>query len=190
MNGKSVPIVNTEMRDGETPLWSHIISDGSAPILSPKTKLIIKRTFMVIWLVYTVLLFWHFSRQPNIDILQSAKDIWPTLIPMIAILTIQWVITRTQFGKNLQQATERRIFQNTFITNQRIIMFNHKSDERAEFEPSDIGEARLDYENGGRALCIRPRKKAKDVILVGTADFEMALNIIHSQFLKEEKPHE
>jgi len=176
-------IGGVELRDGESVLWSHVLThkdETAGP--NKKVSLLLRYAFPLICIANMIILSFVVLRMPPEDIKQ-------TLQIALFVIAIVWLFSKVDIHKLRFWQTNRPVFRNGIITNQRIVFFNQyigRAGEKArqDFTQSDIADVTLDYENGGRALSVRRRKDAKDSVLIGIADFEAALKVATQQFLE------
>lgn len=108
--------------------------------------------------------------------------LWIGLLLVAMAFGLSW-FGHTRYGKRLKAVTERNVFSNGLITDRRAVFFNHYNGKKEQYSYEDIEGAVVDFENGGRALRIIPSVRRKRAVLVGTADFQKAVNIINSRLI-------
>ena len=174
-------IIVRELRVDEELLWAHVVSPDAELDIPPAANLTMNVIFRLIWIAVTAHGIWQLSNITPEQVEQLIK----IYVPLIgAILIAQWFFKKTNVGQKVERQVKRRIYQNAIITDKRILLFNHGSDERNNFTRETIYASQMDYENGGLALRITPRGNDKPSIFIGAADFRTALHIIKSNFLK------
>lgn len=171
---------------GETILWSHIVETPASAEMR-KDNIVAKRVFRIIALTaFAVSAI--FSSQAFMGYQNVGLDAAPVQFAMqIAIISAVVAIgtsllSRSEWVKNLYDSAERPVFQNGFVTDKRVVFFNHFNSAGALYRAADIKRAVIDFENGGYALKIVPTIGLPSV-LVGGTDFRKAKAIIDDHLL-------
>lgn len=179
--------LNGMLEPGEKVLWSHIV-EAPDKADSRKENIIAKRFFRIVSLTaYAISAIFIFQGIMEINRVGEIADMAQEALRMGTIFALigvaNWFLSRTKWMQKLKRVTDRPVFQNGFVTDRRVVFFNHFNGIRAEYRPPNIAQATLDFENGGYALKIVPTNNDLHSVLVGGVDFKQAVEIISKHLL-------
>ena len=171
-------IIEAELLAGEELLWAHIVEPPVVSEARPSNK--VMKWIGAFFQVISFSIFVKSLLDQGLSLFNNGTLVAVIIGLAIIGLSLFW---RTPRGQALNKSMRRNVFQNGIITQKRLLFFNHYDAHRLNFFAGDIASAAIDFENGGKALRVRPSNNSKDLILVGGVSFEPAIALIRKTFL-------
>lgn len=170
-------IVSGLLRSNETLLWSY----GFDPMDVKSEGFFNKHSSLLRWLLalFSMGVLYLNYRIGVFD--ESDGSLLNVVLFGFFGLILGWLASK--FNKsNKLFAPNYPVYQNAFLTQERLVFFNHYDDEWMSLTQDEIESVSLDYARGARAIKVVPINGGEHY-LIGPQDFVSPVSLIRTKFL-------
>ena len=181
-------IVSGLLRSSETLLWSYGFDsmDIKNKSIFGKYLPLFRFFWVIIWvIIWGIIAYFSYARGSfaNFDRYAVITLIFGFGGLLLDRLLLGWLASKfRKFNKSF--VPNYPVYQNAFVTDQRLVFFKHYNDEWLSLTQDEIESVSLDYARGARAIKVMPINGGEHY-LIGPQDFVAPVNLIRAKFLDQ-----